>query len=68
MLTGSDIYRYGARSSRGFDKVMNAGVYPMAISLERRFSDLPGDPLRVHARPKLLHENAVWMFELEQAG
>ena len=56
------------RSSRGFDKIMNAGVYPMGISLERKFSELPGAPLRDHARPRFLHENAVWMFELKQAG
>jgi hypothetical protein len=47
---------------------MNAGVYPMGISLERKFSEIPGAPLRDHARPRFLHKNAVWMFELKQAG
>jgi hypothetical protein len=68
MLTGSDIYRYRARSSRGFDKVMNAGVYPMRLSVERTLSEVPGVPLRHHMRPRFLRENAVRMFELEPAG
>ena len=67
MLTGSDRSRYGARSSRGFDEVMNAGDYLMGLSVDRRFSDLPGNPLRDHVWQKSFRENAVSMFELEPA-
>ena len=65
MLTGSDKCRYGARSSRGFDKDMYAGDYPMGLSVERSLSEYPGVLLRDHVWPKFHRENAVRMFESE---
>jgi predicted TIM-barrel fold metal-dependent hydrolase len=52
-------------NTRGADKVMYAGYYPMGLSLERIFSELPQVPLRDHVWPKFLRENAMSVFGLE---
>jgi uncharacterized protein len=54
-------------NTRGADKVMYAGYFPMGLSLDRIFSELPGVPFRDHVWPKFLRENAVRVFKLEQA-
>jgi predicted TIM-barrel fold metal-dependent hydrolase len=52
-------------NTRGADKVMYAGYYPMGLSLERIFSELPHVPFRDHVWPKFLRENAVRVFKLD---
>jgi uncharacterized protein len=52
-------------NTRGADKVMYAGYYPMGLSLERIFAELPEVPFRDHVWPKFLRENAVRVLKLE---
>jgi predicted TIM-barrel fold metal-dependent hydrolase len=51
-------------NTRGADKVMYAGYYPMGLSLERIFSELPHVPFRDHVWPKFLRENAARVLGL----
>lgn len=51
-------------NTRGADKIMYAGYYPMGLSLERIFGELPQVPFRDHVWPKFLRENAVRVFKL----
>jgi predicted TIM-barrel fold metal-dependent hydrolase len=52
-------------NTRGADKVMYAGYFPMGLSLERIFGELPHVPFRDHVWPKFLRENALRVFRLE---
>jgi hypothetical protein len=52
-------------NTRGAGKVMYAGYYPMGLSLERIFGELPTVPFRDHVWPKFLRDNAVRVFKLE---
>jgi uncharacterized protein len=51
-------------NTRGADKVMYAGYYPMGLSLERIFSELPHVPFRDHVWAPFLRENALRVFQL----
>jgi predicted TIM-barrel fold metal-dependent hydrolase len=51
-------------NTRGADKVMYAGYFPMGLTLERIFRELPGVPLKDEVWPKFLRENAVRVFKL----
>jgi uncharacterized protein len=51
-------------NTRGADKVMYAGYYPMGLSLDRIFTELPDVPFRDHVWPKFLRENAMRIFGL----
>jgi hypothetical protein len=53
-------------NTRGADKVMYAGYYPMGLSLDRIFKELPDVPFRDHVWPKFLRENAQCVFKLDQ--
>lgn len=57
-----DIIEYA--NTRGADKVMYAGYFPMGLSLERIFRELPEVPLRDHVWPKFLRDNARRVFNL----
>ena len=57
---------YDYANSRGADKVMYAGYYPMGLSLERIFRELPNVPLKDEAWPKFLRENAMQVFKLDE--
>ena len=46
-------------NTRGADKIMYAGYYPMGLSLERIFSEMPNVGFRDHVWPKFLRENAA---------
>jgi predicted TIM-barrel fold metal-dependent hydrolase len=50
-------------NTRGADKVMFAGYYPMGITFERIFGELPDVPFRDHVWPKFLRQNAVRVFK-----
>jgi predicted TIM-barrel fold metal-dependent hydrolase len=52
-------------NTRGSDKVMYAGYYPMGLSLERIFSELRSVPFRDHVWPRFLRDNAVRVFKLD---
>jgi predicted TIM-barrel fold metal-dependent hydrolase len=54
-------------NTRGADKVIYAGYYPMGLSLERIFSELSAVPFRDHVWPKFLRGNAVRVFKLDEA-
>jgi hypothetical protein len=43
---------------------MYAGYFPMGLSLERIFEDLPHVPFREHVWPKFLRENAMRVLGL----
>jgi predicted TIM-barrel fold metal-dependent hydrolase len=51
-------------NTRGADKVMYAGYYPMGLSLERIFKEMPEVPFRDHVWPKFLRKNAERVFKL----
>jgi predicted TIM-barrel fold metal-dependent hydrolase len=52
-------------NTRGVDKVMYAGYYPMGLSLERIFAELPDVPFRDHVWAPFLRENAMRVFQLD---
>jgi predicted TIM-barrel fold metal-dependent hydrolase len=52
-------------NTRGADKVMYAGYFPMGLSLERIFADLPNVGLKDEVWPKFLRENAMRVFQLD---
>jgi len=51
-------------NTRGADKVMYAGYFPMGLSLERIFSELPNVPFKDDVWPKFLRHNAERVFGL----
>ncbi|MFT6163508.1 MAG: putative TIM-barrel fold metal-dependent hydrolase [Zhongshania aliphaticivorans] len=52
-------------NSRGSDKVMYAGYFPMGLSLDRIFKDMPNVPFKDEVWPKFLRENARRVFKLD---
>ena len=52
-------------NTRGADKIMYAGYYPMGLSLERIFTEMPNVPFRDHVWPKFLRDNAIRVFNLD---
>jgi len=51
-------------NTRGADKVLYAGYFPMGLSLERIFAELPSVPFRDHVWPQFLRENALRILGL----
>ncbi|MGH0030905.1 MAG: amidohydrolase family protein, partial [Myxococcota bacterium] len=51
-------------NSRGADKVLYAGYFPMGLSLERIFRDMPDVPFNDDVWPKFLRENALKLLKL----
>jgi len=58
-----DVINYA--NTRGAEKVMYAGYFPMGLTLDRIFSELPGVPFRDHVWPKFLRQNAERVFKLD---
>jgi predicted TIM-barrel fold metal-dependent hydrolase len=52
-------------NTRGADKVIYAGYFPMGLSLERIFRDMPGVPFKEDVWPKFLYENAARVLGLD---
>jgi predicted TIM-barrel fold metal-dependent hydrolase len=52
-------------NSRGADKVLYAGYFPMGLSLERIFGELPKVPFKDDVWPKFLYGNAARILGLE---
>jgi predicted TIM-barrel fold metal-dependent hydrolase len=53
-------------NTRGADKIIYAGYFPMGLSLERIFTDMPHVPFRDEVWPKFLHENARRVLKLDK--
>ncbi len=53
-------------NTRGADKIMYAGYYPMGLTLDRIFSELPNVALKDGVWPKFLRENAMRVFKLDE--
>lgn len=51
-------------NSRGADKIIYAGYFPMGLSLDRIFRDMDTVPLKDEVWPKFLRENAHKLFKL----
>lgn len=51
-------------NTRGADKIIYAGYFPMGLSLDRIFADMPHVPLKDEVWPKFLRENAMKVFGL----
>ena len=52
-------------NTRGADKILYAGYFPMGLSLERIMGDLPSVPFRESVWPKFLRENARRVLGLD---
>jgi uncharacterized protein len=52
-------------NTRGADKVMYAGYFPMGLTLERIFGELPHVPLKDEVWPKFLRHNAARVLGLD---
>jgi predicted TIM-barrel fold metal-dependent hydrolase len=52
-------------NKRGSNQIMYAGYFPMGLSLDRIFSELPDVPFRDEVWPKFLRENAIRVFKLD---
>lgn len=52
-------------NTRGADKIMYAGYFPMGLSLERIFKDMPNVPFKDEVWPKFLRENALKVFKID---
>lgn len=51
-------------NTRGADKIIYAGYFPMGLSLDRIFRDLENVPFKDDVWPKFLRENAMKVFKL----
>ena len=51
-------------NTRGADKVLYAGYFPMGLTLERIMTEMKDVPLRDHVWPKFLRENALRVLGL----
>ncbi len=54
-------------NTRGADKILYAGYFPMGLSLERIMTELKDVPFRDHVWPKFLRENALRVLELDRS-
>jgi len=52
-------------NTRGADRVMYAGYFPMGLSLDRIMRELPGVPLKDEVWPKFLRDNARKVLKLD---
>jgi predicted TIM-barrel fold metal-dependent hydrolase len=55
-------------NTRGADKIMYAGYFPMGLSLDRIMRELPNVPLKDEVWPKFLRENARRVLKLDERG
>jgi len=51
-------------NTRGAGKILYAGYFPMGLSLERIFADMPHVPFKNEVWPKFLRENARRVFKI----
>ncbi len=55
-------------NTRGADKFIYGGYFPMGLSLERIWTEMPNVPLREDIWPKFLRENALRVLKLDTGG
>jgi len=53
-------------NTRGADRVVYAGYFPMGLSLDRIMAELPQVPFKDDVWPKFLHDNAARVLKLDQ--
>jgi predicted TIM-barrel fold metal-dependent hydrolase len=53
-------------NTRGADKIIYAGYFPMGLSLERIFTDMPNVPFKDEVWPKFLRQNARKVLKLDE--
>jgi hypothetical protein len=53
-------------NTRGADKVLYAGYFPMGLTLERIMTEMRDVPFRDHVWPKFLRENAMRVLKLDK--
>jgi predicted TIM-barrel fold metal-dependent hydrolase len=53
-------------NTRGTEKVMYAGYYPMGLDLDRIFAEMPQVPFRDNVWSYFLRENAMTVFKLRE--
>ena len=51
-------------NTRGSEKIMYAGYYPMGLSLERIFTEMPAVPFKDHVWPRFLRDNAAAVLKI----
>jgi predicted TIM-barrel fold metal-dependent hydrolase len=54
-------------NTRGADRVIYAGYWPMGLTYERIMGDMPNVPFKDHVWPKFLRENALRVLDLPDA-
>jgi uncharacterized protein len=52
-------------NTRGADKILYAGYFPMGLTLDRIFRELQDVPFKDTVWPKFLRDNAIRVFKLE---
>ena len=52
-------------NSRGADRIIYAGYFPMGLSLERIMTDMPNVPFKDHVWPKFLRDNAKKVLKID---
>ena len=52
-------------NTRGADKIMYAGYFPIGLSLERIMTEMPHVPFNDDVWPKFLRDNAMRVFNLD---
>jgi len=52
-------------NTRGADKILYAGYFPMGLSLERIMTEMRDVPFRDHVWPKFLYENARKVLKID---
>jgi uncharacterized protein len=55
-------------NTRGADRVMYGGYFPMGLSLDRIMRELPDVPLKDEVWPKFLRHNAARVLRLDGMG
>ena len=58
-----EIVKYA--NSRGADRIIYGGYFPMGLSLERIMTDMPHVPFKDHVWPKFLRENAMKVLKIQ---
>jgi predicted TIM-barrel fold metal-dependent hydrolase len=52
-------------NTRGADKIIYAGYYPMGLSMERIMTDMPAVPFKDEVWPKFLYGNAARILKID---
>jgi hypothetical protein len=64
-VPGPRVPRHDYANTRGADKILYAGYFPMGLSLERIMTELRDVPFRDQVWPRFLRENAIRVLRLE---